>query len=208
MDAYAWQSKVYDLVLEPVNAPIRRVVQQTWPMAPGWLVVDIACGTGAALAEYQAAGCRVIGTDVSAAMLAQARNRLGPEADLRRIAGPGVPVEDGCADGVLVSLVLHSLDRGDARQLLTEAARIAAPGGSILVTDFGVGQLRFPRGYLTRGLAGLAEAAAGPAHARHCLAYLRAGGLPSLAAEAGLEVRASRPTAGGNLTLALLGAEP
>jgi ubiquinone/menaquinone biosynthesis C-methylase UbiE len=207
MDAYAWQSKVYDMVLEPVNAPIRRIVQQMWPLKPGALVVDIACGTGAALADYRAAGCMVIGTDVSEAMLAQARNRLGTDADLRRIVGPRVPVDDGCADGVLVALVLHSLDRRDARHLLTEAARIAGPGGSILVTDFGVGQLRFPRGHVTRGLTALAEIAAGPTHARHCLAYLRAGGLPSLAAEAGLEVRASRPTAGGNLTLALLAAE-
>jgi ubiquinone/menaquinone biosynthesis C-methylase UbiE len=204
MDPYAWQSKVYDLVLEPMNAPIRQIVQRTWPLAPGTVVVDIACGTGTALEEYRAAGCTVIGTDVSAAMLAQARDRLGSDADLRLITGPRVPVDDGVADGVLVSLVLHSLDRDDARHLLAEAARITAPGGRIIVTDFGAGQLRFPRGQLTRGLTAVAEAAAGPTHARHCLAFLKAGGLPSLAEEAGLTIDSSRPTAGGNITLAVL----
>ncbi len=204
MDAYAWQSKVYDLVLEPVNAPIRQIVQRTWPTAPGSVVVDVACGTGAALAEYRAAGCTVIGTDVSEAMLAQARDRLGADADLRLITSPRLPVDDASADAVIVSLVLHSLARDEALRLLTEAARITSPGCRIIVTDFGAGRLRFPRGHVSRGLTALAEAAAGPTHARHCVAYLRAGGLPGLAAEAGLPIEASRPTAGGNLVLALL----
>jgi hypothetical protein len=49
-----------------------------------------------------------------------------------------------------------------------------------------------------------AELAAGPMHARRCLAYLRSGGLPALAGGAGLHIVAARPTAGGNITLAVL----
>ena len=84
------------------------------PTEPGWTVLDIGCGTGAALAEYAAAGCAVIGVDTSPAMIAAARQRLGPDADLRLAGGPRLPIEDGCADLVLISLVLHSISRGDA----------------------------------------------------------------------------------------------
>jgi hypothetical protein len=50
----------------------------------------------------------------------------------------------------------------------------------------------------------VAELAAGPRHAAHSLDYLRRGGLPVLVAEAGLESRAVRPTAGGAVTIAVL----
>jgi ubiquinone/menaquinone biosynthesis C-methylase UbiE len=45
-----------------------------------------------------------------------------------------------------VSLVLHSVDRTAGVGILGQAARILAPGGKVLVTDFGTGELRFPRG--------------------------------------------------------------
>jgi len=53
------------------------------PTRPEWVVLDIGCGTGATLAEYEAVGCRGIGADPSPAMLGRARDRLGPEADGR-----------------------------------------------------------------------------------------------------------------------------
>ena len=204
MDAYAWPSRIYDAALEPMNAPVRQVALGMVPPQPGWVVVDAACGTGAALAEYRNAGCRVIGTDVSPAMLGQARARLGPDADLRQ-AGDGVlPVEDGSADLVLLSLVLHSIPREDALRLLAESSRALAVGGRILVTDFRAGSLRFPRGFVTRGFAVVAECLAGPAHARNALAYMRAGGLPTLVEQAGLAITSSRPTGGGNIVIAVV----
>jgi ubiquinone/menaquinone biosynthesis C-methylase UbiE len=176
------------------------------PPQPGWTVLDIGCGTGAALAEYAAAGCAVIGIDTSPAMIAAARQHLGPEADLRLADGPALPVEDGCADLVLVSLVLHSIPRADAVALLAEAGRALAPAGRVLVTDFGTAGLRFPRGWATRGFTAVAEVLAGPTHAGNAVGYLRHGGLGPLVAGAGLTIQAQRPAAGGNITLALLGA--
>ncbi len=146
----------------------------------------------------------MIGVDTSPAMVAAARQRLGEDADLRLSDGARLPVADGSADLVLISLVLHSIPRVDAVGLLREAARALAPGGRVLVTDFGSGRLRFPRGWWTRAVTAVAELLAGREHAAHALAYVRQGGLPTLVAEAGLTMRMQRPTAGGNITLAII----
>jgi ArsR family transcriptional regulator len=204
-DGYGFCSRFYDRALEPMNAPLRRVAHRMCPPDPAWTVLDIGCGTGAGLAEYVSAGCAVIGVDASPAMIAASRERLGPEADLRLTDGPDLPVEDGCADLVLISLVLHSIPRTDAVALLKEAARVLAPGGRVLVTDFGTAGLRFPRGWATRGFTVVAEVLSGPSHAGNAVAYLRAGGVGPLVADAGLLLEAQRPSAGGNITLVVLG---
>jgi SAM-dependent methyltransferase len=204
-DGYGLRSRYYDRLLEPLNAPLRRVAHRMCPPQSGWTVLDIGCGTGAALAEFAAAGCAVVGVDTSPAMIDAARRRLGSDAELRLADGPSLPVADGCADLVLISLVLHSIPRADAVALLTEAGRALAPTGRILVTDFGTAGLRFPRGWATRGFTVVAEVVAGPTHAGNAVGYLRHGGLGPLVADAGLTIHAQRPSAGGNITLAVLG---
>jgi len=204
-DAYAVQARFYDLVVEPLNAPLRAAARRVCPPRPEWTVLDVGCGTGTALAEYAQAGCRVIGADPSPAMIAQARVRLGDDADLRLINGSKLPVDDRSVDLVLVSLVLHSVPRADATGILREVARVLVADGRVLVIDFGTSGLRFPRGWLGRGITVLAELAAGPRHAANSLGYLRHGGLPALVDEVGLETQVLRPTAGGAITIAVLG---
>jgi ubiquinone/menaquinone biosynthesis C-methylase UbiE len=203
-DGYGVCARFYDRALEPLNAPLRKAAHRLHPPQPGWVVLDLGCGTGAALADYRDSGCTVLGTDPSAAMLQQARARLGNEADLRQTDGEHIPFEDGCADLVLISLVLHSVSRASAIQILREAARVLAPDGRILVTDFGTDGLRFPRGWMTRGFTTFAEILAGPEHAGHAVAYLRHGGLDPLVRESGLLIENRRPTAGGNIVIAVL----
>ncbi|WES63727.1 class I SAM-dependent methyltransferase [Microbacter sp. GSS18] len=205
-DAYSLTSRMYDRFVEPMNAPLRRIAHRVCPPEPGWTVLDVGCGTGAALSEYAAAGCTTIGVDTSPAMIAAARRRLGPDADLRLSQGPGLPVADACADLVVISLVLHSIPRADAVALLRDASRALTADGRVLVTDFGSGGLRFPRGWWNRVVTAIAEMIAGPRHAANALAYLRRGGLEPLVADAGLTVRTHRQSAGGNIVLAVLGA--
>jgi len=203
-DAYAIQARFYDLVVEPLNAPLRAAARRVCPPEPDWIVLDVGCGTGTALAEYADAGCQVIGADPSSAMIAQARVRLGKEADLRLIDSERLPVDDASVDLVLVSLVLHSVPRADAVAILREGARVLVPDGRILVVDFGTEGLRFPRGWTARAITVVAELAAGPRHASHSLDYVRRGGLPALVDEAQLVTLVSRPTAGGAVTIAVL----
>lgn len=203
MDAYGLQSRMYDVVIEPLNAPLRRSARRLCPPEPTWTVLDVGCGTGTGLAEYAEMGCTVIGMDTSSAMLERARARLGAAADLRRVVGGDLPIGDGEVDLVVISLVLHSIPQPAALQLLRESARALAPGGRILITDFGTAGLLFPRGHVTRGLTGVLEVLAGPAHARSALAYLRSGGLPGLLPVAGLSLTAQRHVASGSITLAV-----
>ena len=170
-DAYAIQARLYDLLVEPLNEPLRAAAHRLCPPRPGWTVLDVGCGTGAALAEYAAAGCHVIGVDPSPAMIAQARDRLGGAADLRFIDGSRLPVDDASADLVLVSLVLHSVGRDEAVGILREAARVLVSDGRVLVIDFGTSGLRFPRGWLGRGITVLAELAGGPRHSANSFDY-------------------------------------
>jgi ubiquinone/menaquinone biosynthesis C-methylase UbiE len=202
-DAYGWQSRVYDRVIEPMNRPLRRVARRQVDPPPGGVVLDVGCGTGAALAEWLEEGFEARGSDQSPAMLEQARQRLGDAADLRLTDGPAIPFDDGSADLVLLSLLLHSLSEWEARALLGEVGRVLAPDGRVLVTDFGVAGLRVPRGVATRGVTVLAELAAGAQHARNGREYVRRGGLATLAPPT-WSVEREKHTAGGNITVTVL----
>jgi hypothetical protein len=73
----------------------------------------------------------------------------------------------------------------------------------VLVTDFGVAGLRFPRGWGMRAVTILAELAAGPAHAQHGLQFLRRGGVAARL-DPLWTVEQTKHTAGGNITIAVL----
>ena len=51
-------------------------------------MLDLCCGTGLLAGELIARGYRVVGVDASDAMLALARERLGPEVELSRMTLP------------------------------------------------------------------------------------------------------------------------
>lgn len=97
----------------------------------GLRVLDAGCGGGSHAAELVSRGARVTGFDSSAAMLAIARKRLGPdvalvEADLSR----PLPFADGGFDLVLSALALHYIE--DWSQPLGEFARVLRPSGRLV----------------------------------------------------------------------------
>jgi len=100
-----------------------------------WVVGDLGCGTGqvsAALAPFVA---RVIAVDGSAPMLAAARRRLAPHAnvELRRGELETLPIDDASLDAAVLSLALHLA--GEPGRVLAEAARVLRPGGKLLLID-------------------------------------------------------------------------
>jgi ubiquinone/menaquinone biosynthesis C-methylase UbiE len=75
--------------------------------------------------------------------LTLARSKLdamgGANCQVRQGDCANVPLEDSVADIVILHQVLHFLD--DPQQAIGEAARILAPGGSVLIADFGPHEL-------------------------------------------------------------------
>jgi SAM-dependent methyltransferase len=93
-------------------------------------VLDIGCGTGAALAvlakEFH---CTVSGVDPSARMLEQARRKL-PDADLRQGVAEDLPFPDAAFDAALMMTVVQHVDR---RRSFPETLRVLASRGRFLI---------------------------------------------------------------------------
>ena len=99
----------------------------------GRRILDAGCGSGPLTAALRDRGAEVAGFDLSAAMVALARRRLGPDADLRVVdlAGP-LPYPDAAFDDVTASLVLHYL--ADWTGPLAELRRVLRPGGRLIAS--------------------------------------------------------------------------
>ncbi len=130
-------------------------------------VLDIGCGP-AHLGGYIAArGARVLGLDLSPAMLAAARQRRGElklwaaGADLRQL-----PVATGSCAAAVSFYTLHHLPRAELPGALREFRRVLAPGGELAIAVHeGEGEFvgvsdplvmctRYSAAELERGLAG------------------------------------------------------
>jgi ubiquinone/menaquinone biosynthesis C-methylase UbiE len=98
-------------------------------------LVDIGTGTGRMLALFAARAAHAIGIDRSPEMLRLARVKLdGAGIDLRQGDISALPLDNGCADTVILHQVLHYLPAPEAA--LAELGRIMARGGRLLIVDF------------------------------------------------------------------------
>ena len=97
----------------------------------GRRILDAGCGSGPIAVKLRDRGATVAGFDSSAEMLALARERLGPDTDLRiaDLASP-LPYPDGTFDDVIAALVLHYLR--DWTGPLAELRRVLKPGGRLI----------------------------------------------------------------------------
>jgi SAM-dependent methyltransferase len=91
-----------DIVVDPCHDAIADFLDELWD---GGVrdVLDVACGTGLLAAELIGRGYRVVGVDASEAMLARARDLLGPDVELIRSSLPDLEV-DGRFDAVVCTL--------------------------------------------------------------------------------------------------------
>lgn len=124
--------------LHAPEAQVEAAIREAVGDRPLRCVLDLGAGTGRMLELFAPQAERVIGVDLSSAMLAAARGRLEQlgirNATLRQGDIYALPIERNSCDLVIVHQVLHYLD--DPGRALREAARVLAPGGRLLVIDF------------------------------------------------------------------------
>ncbi len=110
------------------------------PLNPGDAVLDIGCGAGVdslVAARLVGAGGRVVGLDVTAAMIERARAhqaRLGlGQVTFQMGDAEALPFPDNDFDAVISNGVFNlTLDKARA---LSEAHRVLKPGGRLMIAD-------------------------------------------------------------------------
>ena len=103
-------------------------------IGPGHDYLDAGCGAGMAAQMAAARGARVAGFDAAEALLAIARERV-PDADFRVADLEQVPFADDSFDVVTGFNAFQFA--GDPARALSEARRVARPGGRVVVLTWG-----------------------------------------------------------------------
>lgn len=148
--------------------------------APLSALLDAGTGTGRMLELLAPFIARGVGVDVSAEMLAIARDRLARagihhcQVRLADIFHLPFSADAPSFDAVLFHQVLHYLD--DPQAAIVDAARVLRPEGRILVADFAPHTLEFLRAELAHRRLGFSDA--------EVWGWFRAAGLSPLTTEA------------------------
>ena len=101
--------------------------------------LDVGCGTGRLLASLHGAwpGMKLTGIDLSAPYLEEARRLIGRTARVKldEAAAEALPFDDASLDLVVSSFLLHELPKEIRARVLAEMARVAKPGGLVVIVD-------------------------------------------------------------------------
>ncbi|HEY1515365.1 MAG TPA: class I SAM-dependent methyltransferase [Solirubrobacteraceae bacterium] len=103
---------------------------------PGDALLDLACGTGAAVREAAPAVRRAVGLDLSPAMIEQART-LGAALDnvefrVGDVSGP-LPFADGEFTAIVCTTAFHHFPR--PLDTIAEMSRVLVPHGRVVIAD-------------------------------------------------------------------------
>jgi SAM-dependent methyltransferase len=101
-------------------------------------VLDFGCGRGWLTSYLAGRACQVVGLEVQADALAEARKNCQGDQKvlLMRYGGGGIPLRAGSVDLLLaVGVVRSLLDRGPLEDALQEWHRCLRPGGSLILIE-------------------------------------------------------------------------
>ena len=135
MKGFEAQAGAYDSVAQ-VQAEVARRLAARLTGEPK-RILEIGCGTGFLSAALAARfpGAELVLTDLSPAMLAQARRRLGDAATYRVMDGQWPEAELGTFDLIVSSLVFQWFD--DLPGALDRLGGLLAPGGVLAFATLG-----------------------------------------------------------------------
>ena len=146
--SYDRLSRWYDLISGSGERRLAQVALEKLAPQAGARVLEIGPGTGHALVWLRrsvgAAGA-VFGVDISAGMLAQARQRLEkdhPRLSFNLVQGDGawLPFRDASQEALFLSFTLELFDTPEIAPLLDECLRVLKTGGRIAVVSLALGE--------------------------------------------------------------------
>ncbi len=104
----------------------------------GKRVLEVGCGTGLILTRLRASAASAVGIDLSAGMLAKARER---DLAVVQASATDLPFADAQFDTVCSFKVLPHI--ADIRKALAEMARVTRPGGYVVAEFYNPRSLRY-----------------------------------------------------------------
>lgn len=146
-DLFARIARRYDLINDlqsfGLHRAWKRQVVRLTDVGPGRKALDLCCGTGDITESLARTGAETTGLDFSPQMLEvaarrlQARSASTPGSAPRYLEGDAqqLPFPDATFDAVTVGYGLRNLTRWERG--VEEMARVARPGGRLVVLDFG-----------------------------------------------------------------------
>jgi ubiquinone/menaquinone biosynthesis C-methylase UbiE len=104
-------------------------------LEPGDTMLDVGCGTGAAIRSAAATVERAVGVDLSPQMVARGRDLAAgiPNIEIREGDAESLPFDDDSFTAVLCTTSLHHYPRPD--RAIGEMARVLAPRGRVVIGD-------------------------------------------------------------------------
>ena len=176
----------YETLVDPLLRDLRKFTPEFSGMKAGDKVIDVCCGTGAQVLEYERRGIVATGIDISPSMLKIAtRNRMRQKAvnvSFQLANATSLPFPDGYFDYASISLGLHDKEKPIRYQIISEMKRVVKQDGALILIDF---QVPLPRNVWAVSARAI-EFLAGGSHYQGFRDYLANGGLEDILKNHGL----------------------
>jgi ArsR family transcriptional regulator len=136
---FAGHAEVWDQIrsLHVAESEVEQAIDDALGKRPLGRLVDVGTGTGRMIELFGPRSSQASGIDRSSDMLRVARVKLeaaGISSSLRQGDMYALPLGDQSAETIVIHQVLHYAHSPAAA--IAEAARVLAPGGTLLVVDF------------------------------------------------------------------------
>ena len=176
-DEYSLTATLYDYCLTPLLKKFRTDISTVIQHRGHRRVLDVCCGTGDQLRLLESETKELIGIDNSEAMLARARRNCGEHTVLILKDATQLDFPEDRFDCAILSFALHDKHPTQRDLIFSQARKVVAQGGSLIVTDYSK-ETSGIKGFLLGDiLIPVIERLAGKDHYRNYLSWQRDGGI-------------------------------